>query len=457
MLYQPPILEVKMKKIPVILSFLSLVIISLVAFGCQKSNPSAPSPNVAQTVYAIDTQVAQQQTAAAASYTKTPTATITMTFTSTASPNASLTAAAIGTSIAQQQTAVASIFTFTATPTVTPTFTASMTPNTTLTEAMTQTFEAQTAVVNGWTSTASATPSPTSTPTATVTPTSTPHAIPIQVFGSYGSGDGQFNWGQGNFTDPSAHILYVADSGNNRIVEFDTHSNNLGAYIGQFGSGVLNGASGICEDITAGKFFVADTGNNRVVVFDLSGNSVAAWGIYGGGDSRYIQPPEFNGPTGIWFYNGMVYVSDDGNNRVQVFDEGGNCTGLWSGAAYNPNGICIGSNGMVYICDRHGYIDVYDTSGNYQFQIGSPGNSPGKFDCISSIAIDNARGVLYATSSCNGGRIETFDLNGNFIMEFGNGVFSYAEGIAFDQSSGWLYVVNDNTGIGRIQVYFPIY
>ncbi len=420
-------------------AFITILII-LLCFSCQKSNPTSPAatPDVASTVYAIDTQIAQQQTAAMSLYTKTPTPTATLTATITNSPNTTLTAAAIGTSIAQQQTAVASIFTFTATPTVTVTGTFTGTVNVTLTEAVTLTFEAQTAIANGWTSTNTSTPTSSATPTSTVTSTSTPYAVYITGWGGNGGP-------QQSCIDYTRNRIYVTDNLNHHIFAYDTTSSNCGGLITYWNGGLLRPGS-VGVDINTGNVFAADTSNNRVISFDMNGNSLNQWGTYGSGNSLYI-PPQFNNPLGIFVDSitntyPVIYVADTSNNRIQVFDQAGNCLSIWGppengDSFYNPRGICVGSNGRVYIADSsNNIIQVYDTNGNYIKQWGGTGTGDGQLKGPDAVCVDNTRGKVFVADEGNY-RIQEFDLDGNYITQWGA---CSPRGISVDQTTGWVYV-----------------
>ena len=60
--------------------------------------------------------------------------------------------------------------------------------------------------------------------------------------------------------------------------------------------------------------YVTEFGNNRVSVFTCEGEFLTSFGTFGNG------PGQFNGPRGIAVdKNGVVYVSDTDNNRLQIF------------------------------------------------------------------------------------------------------------------------------------------
>ena len=105
----------------------------------------------------------------------------------------------------------------------------------------------------------------------------------VDVFGSSGAGEGEFRSPRGLAFDSTDDLLYVADSGNDRIQVFEMDSNNCSradkiidgvCFIEEFGSkgtgnGKFNRPIGITLDSRGEKLYVADSGNDRIQVFDL--------------------------------------------------------------------------------------------------------------------------------------------------------------------------------------------
>jgi hypothetical protein len=94
--------------------------------------------------------------------------------------------------------------------------------------------------------------------------------------------------------------------------------NSNGTFLLKFGSwgtgnGQFDGPYGVAVDST-GNIYVADTGNDRIQVFDSSGAFLFEVGTYGTGNGQ------FDRPNGIAVDStGKIYVADSGNNRIQVF------------------------------------------------------------------------------------------------------------------------------------------
>src|SRR5689334_15471389 len=111
----------------------------------------------------------------------------------------------------------------------------------------------------------------------------------LTQWGTYGSGDGQFNGPYGVATDAFGNV-YVVDQNNNRIQKFTSTGTYLAQW-GTFGSG--NGQfaipAGIATD-AAGNVYVADRDNFRIQKFTGSGTYLTQWGTYGTGAGQLINP-----------------------------------------------------------------------------------------------------------------------------------------------------------------------
>jgi hypothetical protein len=138
---------------------------------------------------------------------------------------------------------------------------------------------------------------------------------PVRVWGSAGSGNGEFASPMAMAMDGNGDIL-IADTGNDRIQRF-THDGQYLLSWGTHGSGVgqFISPSGVAVD-RFGYVYVSDSGNSRIQKFDLSGNYLGSWGSHGSGPWQFDNPTAITtDPNGY----GVVYVADPGNHRVSVF------------------------------------------------------------------------------------------------------------------------------------------
>ena len=132
-------------------------------------------------------------------------------------------------------------------------------------------------------------------------------------FGSYGSGDGQFNYPY-DVTLDSAGNVYVA-VGRGHCIQVFTSEGEFLRKFGKKGSGngELNEPTGISID-SDDIVYVTEYNNHRVSMFTSGGQFLRSFGTQGRG------PGWFKEPYGIAVdREGFVYVSDTSNHRLQMF------------------------------------------------------------------------------------------------------------------------------------------
>src|SRR5436190_5681440 len=126
-----------------------------------------------------------------------------------------------------------------------------------------------------------------------------------------------------------AHVLKFAKDG-----KFLLQIGTPGKMEGPDSQTTLNRPAAVAVDSAANEVYVADSGNHRVVVFDSeSGAYKRHWGAYGekptaagGGayDPNAAPSRQFRDVTCIEIAkDGMVYVCDRTSNRIQVFQKDG--------------------------------------------------------------------------------------------------------------------------------------
>ena len=173
-----------------------------------------------------------------------------------------------------------------------------------------------------------------------------------------------------------------------------------------------------------GRIYVADTGNDRIVVFDEEGRYASQFGGLGvgkpaAGGTKSWEPGTLNFPMGIDVdENGDVYVADFRNDTIQVFDSEGrwlrrfpdpeSITGR-GGSGQGGAGIAVTdvevTADKVYATDSY-QVFVFDKDGELLEQHGLPGTAPGEFDRPAGITVDED-GIVYVSDS-NNNRVQAF-------------------------------------------------
>ncbi|MBI5853705.1 MAG: hypothetical protein HZB35_00395 [Nitrospirae bacterium] len=191
---------------------------------------------------------------------------------------------------------------------------------------------------------------------------------------------------------------------------------------------------------------------------------VSKWGKPGRGASL-LHGGEFMTPLyGVAVdQQGCLFVVDNGNNRIQKFENNGSFIILWgnfgsaNGNFHNPTCIACDAKGDVFVVDTNNHrVQKFDGKlGGYLMKFGSRGNGEGQFSSPWGIAVDRVRGYIYVVDSANF-RVQKFDPSGEFIMQWGSfgnndGQFYFPRGIAIDPSDGAVYVVD--MGNHRIQKF----
>jgi hypothetical protein len=131
--------------------------------------------------------------------------------------------------------------------------------------------------------------------------------------GTPGGAPGQFNTLFDVAVSPDGGTISISESGNNQILEFDRNGDFLSSF-GSSGNGI--GQFSAPEALTydsVGNLYIADSGNSRIVLANDS-TVLDASGAYG---TAFGQ---FNAPASVSVNDRGIYVADTGNNRIQCFN-----------------------------------------------------------------------------------------------------------------------------------------
>ena len=264
------------------------------------------------------------------------------------------------------------------------------------------------------------------------------------VVGSWGGPGEGYDWPTSNHGITVDHMDNVWIGGNDpndaHILKF-THA---GKFLLQLGKPGANQGSNdpvsfwrvakISIDPAANEAFVADGyGNKRVVVLDVNtGARKRYWGAYGNKpDDTDLGPYDPAAPPAQQFRNpvhcaeptndGLLYVCDRVNDRIQVFRKDGTFVSelrvkvetrgagsVWDIAfSKDPEQTYIyladGMNEVIHVIDRK-KMEILTS-------FGDGGRQPGQFFGVHSIATDS-KGNIYTTETYEGKRVQKFVYRG---------------------------------------------
>jgi sugar lactone lactonase YvrE len=161
-----------------------------------------------------------------------------------------------------------------------------------------------------------------------------------------------------------------------------------------------------------GSVYLADTGNNRILHIDQNGIIIGQVG----GDG--IAPGQFNQPWGVAVdTEGYVYVADTWNHRIQKFTADLEFITTWGsyGQAeigdffWGPRDIVIDLDGRVLVADTgNKRVMVYDSDGVYQGQFGETGYLPGQLEEPVGLAVSPIDNTIYVADTWNQ-RVQAFE------------------------------------------------
>ena len=150
------------------------------------------------------------------------------------------------------------------------------------------------------------------------------------------------------------------------------------------------------------EVYVCDNNNHHIQIFDLDLNFVRSIGSHGEGRGEFDAPRDIKFDTA-----GNMYVAEWGNERVQVLDRSGQfIREFGEGKLKRPSGLHIADK-YVYVSDVSGHcIVVYKTSGQFVTSFGRLGQNEGEFD------------FPYCITSCVDGYIHVCDRLNNRVQIF---------------------------------------
>lgn len=149
--------------------------------------------------------------------------------------------------------------------------------------------------------------------------------------------------------------LLVADSGNDRIVIFDVQG-ATGRRVSELRGG-LDSPEGVAVDAD-GRVYVTSAGSHNVSVFE-NGKLAARAGRHGRSPGAYIRPHDLDIAA-----SGDLYIADPGNNRLQAADRNLQTLRVLEGSGFRfrePKYIAFDEHDRLYVADEHNnQVKIFD-------------------------------------------------------------------------------------------------
>jgi len=252
------------------------------------------------------------------------------------------------------------------------------------------------------------------------------------IYGTTGSGTGQFNNPTEIDFDPATDYYYIADSTNKRIVKtkidgtgWTTYGTN-GTGVGQFSS-----LGSISYDPVNDYIYVADTTNKRIVKTKIDGTGWSTVPCYGIRNIRYAGE------------DGYVYATTSSPSRIfkiKVDGEKYGSYGSGTGQFNDPMSTFYDSaSGYYYVADYSNHrIVKTKIDGTGWTAFGTNGSGTNQFSNPWGIYYDAASEYIYVADSGNG-RIVKTKIDGTGWTVFSTSL-SYPRSIYYDAASEFIYV-----------------
>lgn len=230
-------------------------------------------------------------------------------------------------------------------------------------------------------------------------------------------------------TDKDGNV-YVADTWNHRIQKFD----NNGKFLAKWGGFVNTAdAAGAADKDKNTKFYgprgvamgpdgnlyVTDTGNKRVLIFDTTGKFVREISSGQAPDKKgpeypFNKPGEMNEPIGIAVdKDGNVYVADTRNSRIQKFDKAGKPAAQWAVPATN---WAPGPYLEPFVSlDSAGNLYATAPTGHSVLKFAPDGKVAGEIKEANKVALKTPTGIVVGAD----GTVYVVDADANAVLNLG--------------------------------------
>ena len=177
-----------------------------------------------------------------------------------------------------------------------------------------------------------------------------------------------------------------------------------------------------------GNIYIVDMDICCVKKYSPEGILLASYGREGEAAGELSEPDDI-----VVDPSGGLYIADAGNNRIQKWDENGNCVLIFGlgleddadeallatdepGGFDGPQSIALDREGNLWVADTNNHrLQKFNLDGKLLNLFGEEGKGPGQFYYPNRVRIDLG-GSIYVNDSIEG-RLQKFDPEGRFIYQ----------------------------------------
>jgi hypothetical protein len=259
------------------------------------------------------------------------------------------------------------------------------------------------------------------------------------------------------------------------LLDYSPQWNSTGIIFAANGSGLnqVKGPNGVFIVAGSDDLYIADSGNNRILKWKSGANSST---VVAGGEGSGKNATQLNNPIVLCVDNDEnIYVSDRNNYRVQVFANGSSFgrTIISNGTSSTPNNLIGNIFGIGVDLANNVYISEYNfnrllkftpnsTNGTLVAGNGTAGNALNLLNDPTGFYVNPSTGTLYIANqnancimkwlpgaSCGSTVAGTCGTSGS------NGtLFNTPKWVTFDKYDN-MYVVDGSDNSSRITLFYP--
>jgi iron(III) transport system ATP-binding protein len=226
----------------------------------------------------------------------------------------------------------------------------------------------------------------------------------VLVYGETGSLLRQWDMPDAHNGNPEGACVFldgriaVADTHYSRVVFFN-HDGKVVGMLGSAGQSPSQFIFPVCvTQDPHGNFYVGEYGgNDRVQKFSVDGKFLLQIGRCGSG------PGEFERASGVVWRDGLLYIADSFNNRIQIFSDTGEFRSVFGQPGETvemgyPYALALGPQDDLFVIEYStARVSRFDLkSGRLLGRFGSPGRGEGQFATPWGIDVDPKGTILVA-------------------------------------------------------------